>query len=953
MRRLSCFVLLTFTCVLFDAIPASAGSKLAGWVVRELQPDIEYGGRANTIAVHPTDSNTIIVSTPTGGLFFSSTRGASWGHLDSLPAFGTNGVTFLTADPKIVIATAGEDFKTSNGGGIWRSIDGGSTWSQAASPSAPAGVKDRFGAGEISIAPDTGMIYVATAYGVSISGDKGKSWTPVDPFGGSQHRVVSVLALRGSLVLAAGPLGLRRSPDGGGKWWPPAAGPGSVTDMHALCGSPYADDQAYVVNDNMELYYTEDGGDHWTIASAPGGSGDAGGIAFVKAAASKGSGVDLYFGNRLGLWKLTCPAVAGTKKLDYGGSWVKLKIDHDDTRDLAFDSGGQPLLLATDGGLHNTTDGGLNWKLVGGGTKGFNALQITEVKGQWITDIGRHDLYFGTQDNNLYASNDFGKTWSTTPICCEGFFIERLHRVAAAADGQITFTSCWPCWNQISGPLFSGAAGWPNATTPASGSPAIVRKSSHVQGVDTVSSFSKGLAVTPNVGAAWNQYATFFEDRRDLPKLSDPGLQPVLYQSIRTGYDAARDIDIHRLARIVKNASGIGASVSYPTMNNFGGLGINPTMFAWYQVFGVDPGNVCHLIAPDVVNEKMMETWDGGDNWAEIPQLTSLVTGGGQFVFGLKIFPHASAVSFSPDDPNVVAVGSWEGGIFLSSDRGSTWLKVPDSERIRRITSVSWRTAYQAFVSSYGRGLWLVSWELLKPLPDFKKYCKARCDIRPFLPRGDPELERVRHAVLVFGGHIQGARVAGAALEELFVFPGSSVVFFSKGEEMKVKVTETTRRLGFFGATPPRPPKTRAIMVGLTLGDRGNLVSAAFAERSLSMHTVTAEDLREPPRHEKSPTAGKPYLHLVTPPSGAANFVARGKALELAGRSFRVGTSLDITMDGRVIEKVRVGDSGTFSVTVFAPREEGLHSVVARDAMSGTVIDGATFLVRSEDRRPQ
>ena len=952
MRRLSRFALLMFSAVLLTAIPASAGYKLTGWAVDKVQPDLEYGGRANTIAVDPTDSNTIIVSTPSGGLFTSSTRGASWSHIDSLPASGTNGLTFLTAVPKTVIATTGEDFKTSNGGGIWRSADGGSTWVQAMSPPAPSGVKDRFGAGEISVAADTGAIYVATVYGVSISGDNGLSWSPADPFGGSQRRAASVLARRGNLVLAGGPAGIRRSTNGGTNWFPPAAGPGSVTDMHALGGSPYVDDQAYVVNDNTELYYTEDGGDHWTkIASAPGGGAGAGGIAFVKAI-GKGAGVDLYFGNRYELWKLSCPAITGTKKLDYGGSWVKLKIDHVDTRDLAFDSAGQPLLLATDGGLHNTADGGLNWKLVGGGPKGFNALQITEVKGQWITDIGRHDLYFGTQDNNLYASGDDGKTWGN-PICCEGFFIEGQHRVATAADSRITFTACSGCSNLISGPLFSGVAGWPNATTPPAGSPAIVRKSFHVQGVNAAASFTKGLAVTMSLGTAWKQYATLPEDRRDLPKLSDPGLHPVLYQSIRTGYDAAREMDIHRLARIVEKASGPGASVSYPTMNNFGGMGINPTMFAWYQVFGVDPGNASHVIAPDVVNEKMMETWDGGDNWTEIPQLTSLVTDGGKFAFRLKIFPHASAVSFSPDDPNVVAVTTWENGLFLSADRGATWSKVPYSDRIPRITSVTWRTAYEAFVSSYGRGLWRVSWKLLKQLPDFKKACRVRCDILPFPPLGDPAREKAKYAVLVYGGHIQGAQVAGGALKELFVFPGSSVVFFSDEEGMKVKVTETIRQVGFSGVKAPTPRKPRAIMVGLTLGDRGNLVGAAFADKALPMSTVSEQELREPPLHEKSPTAGKPYLHLATSASGAANFIAPEKPLEIAGRGFRAGTSVDIAIDGRVVEKVRVGDSGAFSLAVTAPREAGLHTVTARDPASGTAIDGATFLVRSEDRRPE
>src|SRR5260221_635053 len=121
--------------------------------------------------------------------------------------------------------------------------------------------------------------------------------------------------------------------------------------------------------------------------------------------------------------------------------------------------------------------------------------------------------------------------------------------------------------------------------------------------------------------------------------------------------------------RVVKRLFFPDAFVVYPLMNNFGGLGINPTMFAWYQVFGVDPGNTRHLIAPDIVNEKMMETSDGGDNWTEIPNLTSQVTNAGQFLFRRSIFPQASAVSFSPDDPKVVAIGTWQAGLFFSGTK--------------------------------------------------------------------------------------------------------------------------------------------------------------------------------------------------------------------------------------------------------------------------------------------
>src|SRR5439155_5758509 len=211
------------------------------------------------------------------------------------------------------------------------------------------------------------------------------------------------------------------------------------------------------------------------------------------------------------------------------------------------------------------------------------------------TTLGRFDLYFGTQDNNLWASGDDGATW-INPVGHEGFYIEQQHRVAAAADSKTTFTACSPCVNFVADPLFTNVAVWPDVTTPPTGNPKIVRGSSRVQGVDPTGAgaFTKGLAVTTNVGSSWAQYANIPQDRKDIPKLSDPGLVPVLYHSIRTGFDPARNFDIDTLARVVEKLSAPGASVSFPLMKNCGGLGINLTNLVWYQVFGVDPGYTQH-----------------------------------------------------------------------------------------------------------------------------------------------------------------------------------------------------------------------------------------------------------------------------------------------------------------------------------------------------------------------
>lgn len=951
---------------LLVAAPVARAFPPLAWNLAEFQPNIPNGGRANTIAVKPDNPSVMIVASETGGLFRTSDEGITWAHIDSFGPYGMGSVAYLPADPNIVIATAGEGFLTANAGGIWRSVDGGSSWTHAPDPPPPAGSSARFSAGEISIAPGTGKIFVATSQGVSISADNGATWTTSQPFGSAG--AASLLALPGDLVLAgATGSGVRRSTDGGASWTSATTGPPGVADMHAFGRSPFDASHAYVVDQNTQLFVTEDGGVNWTsIASAPSGGGGCGGIAFIKAIRTpvvRGS-LRLYLGNRCGLLQLAPPRIAGTTRFDYSGAWTALALDHGDTRDLAFKRTGRsvrPVLLGTDGGLHRTSDGGLNWTFTGGGVNGYNALQITEVKGQWIDSIGRYDLYFGTQDNNNLASTDLGVTWPNA-ICCEGFFFEMQKHVATTADTQVTYVSCGACNNLRSSAALAGTTGWANPPGGVVGNPAIVGRSFHVQGVNAESGFAAGLAVTQDLGATWAQYAAYPEQRNDLPKLSRRLVRrgatlPVQYQSIRTGFDGTLNLEINHLVRLSRHLSTATASVWYPAMNGFGGLGINPTMFAWYQVFGVDPVDSRHIIAPDIVNEKMMQTSDGGENWNDIPALTTLVTDGGRYQFRNWVFPHASAVSYYARDPSMVAVGTHENGVMLSTDHGGTWMKVPGSERATYITSIEWRSATDVIVSTYGRGLWRMRG--LFWIPDFGPLCRiVDCRFK-WVDRGDPPPDRVDLGIVIFEGRAQGVRVERGRVAEVFVSPGSSVGLVGDPERApKVKITESGRLVGLRGsvrnlkAWPADNGRVVALALDISNGLRGFVLADADLPISepvaASAEALVVDESEQ--RQARSPTAGKPYLTLSSPGRDFERLTSSA-LLTVTGRGFPAGAGVEALVDGEVVEKAIVGDDGNFAATLKAPQAPGVHTLIVRDATTKRVIDGSQFKVNRGETR--
>ena len=339
----------------------------------------------------------------------------------------------------------------------------------------------------------------------------------------------------------------------------------------------------------------------------------------------------------------------------------------------------------------------------------------------------------------------------------KGFSLKRNGAVATAAQSIVTFVACGPCGNFVSDRLFTNVRNWPNPTGNVAGNPVIVSRSMHVQGVDDSGPFARGLAVTYDLGSTWRQFATFGEDRRDIPKVARPGsIMPLMYQAYRTpGWYTAGGFEINHLLRISKSPFRPTATVYYPAMNNFGGLGINPTMFAWYQVYGADPGNPYHVIAPDVINERMMETHDGGENWTEMTPLTNLVTDGGRLRFRSWIFPIVTAVSFSPQNPQLVLVGTSEGAIFLSTDNGATWqtrsrlgtCHLCDSIRLAQCERRNRLQLWTRLVAAGG--------EALHPTRKSHVWCK-RCEIIQ-LGRPEPDPLPFERAILVYEGRVQGA----------------------------------------------------------------------------------------------------------------------------------------------------------------------------------------------------
>src|SRR6266851_2674562 len=428
------------------ALPAVAGPPPSA--VSEFQPSVQYGGRTVSIDINPSSPSAAISATESGGLFTTSDAGVNWQHVGSLPVFRMSEVRYSPDNASIIIATAWADDHVANQGGIWRSTDGGASWSRPPSGD-PQNVLPfcnfRPNTWGIAFAKGTNDVFVGHDCGVAVSHDLGATWTQIqpDPSLGTNAGARGVYALKAQ-----------------------ASASGTIVDICANDGH----------------HRSTDGGAHWTqITTPPHGFNRPWWVKANPSGDNMANHFDVYFGTGQDTYKQTCTGTG--PGLRCGNTWTFVSVDHSasDSMEVAFSTAAGnncAVFLAGDGGVHKTTDCGASFHITGASGHGYNALQMFEVTGE--THPGNpSDYYFGTMDDNLWASGDSGATWPGV-VAFEGFFIHVPHSSPTSAGQKVTFVACAGCNQFLSGPVFTGVVGWPQPPH-NSGNPVVVDQGVYVE----------------------------------------------------------------------------------------------------------------------------------------------------------------------------------------------------------------------------------------------------------------------------------------------------------------------------------------------------------------------------------------------------------------------------------------------------------------------------------------
>ena len=145
------------------------------------------GGRIRAIAIHPTNPSIVYAGSASGGVWRTNNGGATWTPLtDNQCSLNTGSIAIDPVNPNIVYVGTGEPTQ-SNGCGLLRSFDGGTSWTEinGAGVLAPVNGTQTTRAYRIRVAPstagtqNTSVVLYAANNGLHRSTNSGAAWTTV------------------------------------------------------------------------------------------------------------------------------------------------------------------------------------------------------------------------------------------------------------------------------------------------------------------------------------------------------------------------------------------------------------------------------------------------------------------------------------------------------------------------------------------------------------------------------------------------------------------------------------------------------------------------------------------------------------------------------------------------------------------------------------------------------
>lgn len=359
-----------------DRLKQNARTQANNIIWRERGPG-NVGGRTRAILVDPNDATkkSVFSAGVSGGLWKTNDITAAkpvWTKIDDF--FDNLAIVTLAYDPtdaKVIYFGTGEgwlNFDAVRGGGIWKSIDGGVSWSRTSFGNSSYVQKLAINA--------SGEVYAGTRSGLFKSTDKGGTWTKLS--GLPEDRISDVeIASNGTVHVGMGIFReghYRYSTDGGSTWNTPAGFPASANIQRVeLAVAPGNANKVYAMmqdngNNFFGGYRSTDGGANWVA-----------------------------MGNKPNDADQDISASDFTR----GQAWYDLALEVDPNNENTLITGGIDLF--------KSTDGGDNWSQISkwSNNPGLSGLSVSLVHADHhiVYFIDSKKILFGNDGGIYYTEN--------------------------------------------------------------------------------------------------------------------------------------------------------------------------------------------------------------------------------------------------------------------------------------------------------------------------------------------------------------------------------------------------------------------------------------------------------------------------------------------------------------------------------------------------------------------
>ncbi len=361
-------------------------------------------GRINVVVQDPSSPTTYFAGAPAGGIWKSVDSGTSWTPLsDQLGQIGVSGIAVDYNDPNIIyIATGDDDAGDSYSIGILKSTDGGSTWIETGLNvnNSPYTTTDLF------INPeDSNTLWVATSGGIYKSIDAGATWVEKQD---GNFKALDIKPGDPSVVYALTSNKFYRSTDGGESFSQVSSGLPLITGRFAMDVTPANPNVVYLVAANLSynfsgVFKSTDSGQSFVQTAAPLSTNilESSQAWYDLAIAVSSTDENTVFTGCLNVWKST----NGGDSFSVLNSWSnpsQPSYTHADIHYMQFY--GDNFFVGSDGGVYLSTNDGVNFADL---TEG---LQVSQFYRLAVSETNSNLMVGGLQDNGGYGYSN--NTWN-------------------------------------------------------------------------------------------------------------------------------------------------------------------------------------------------------------------------------------------------------------------------------------------------------------------------------------------------------------------------------------------------------------------------------------------------------------------------------------------------------------------------------------------------------------